>query len=64
MWNMKQVSNGDCSQKTCKIGVFGDYMFVVGKGVVQSSRAPALTVTFEFIIPSNKLTAYMIYERL
>ena len=46
MWNMKKVSDGDRSQKTCKVGVFGDYTFVVGKGVVQYSRAPVLTVTF------------------
>ena len=43
MWNMKKVNDGDRSQKTCKVG---DYTFVVGKGVVQSSRAPALTATF------------------
>ena len=47
MWNMKEVSDGDRSQKTCNVGVFGDYTFVVGERVVQSaSRAPALTVMF------------------
>ena len=51
MWNRKEVNDGDCSQKTCKVGVFGDYVFIVGKGVVQSSRAPALTVTFRIHYP-------------
>ena len=51
MWNMKQVSDGDCSQKTCKVGVFGDYTFDVGERVVQSSRAPVLTVTFQIHYP-------------
>ena len=35
MLNWKEVSDGDHSQKTCKVGVSGDYMFVVGKAVVR-----------------------------
>ena len=34
MLKWKEVSEGDRSQKTCKVGVSGDYMFVVGKVVV------------------------------
>ena len=29
----KEVSDGDRSQKTCEVGVFGDIMFVVGEAV-------------------------------
>ena len=32
MWNRKEVSNGNRSQKTCEVGVYGDYTFVVGEG--------------------------------
>ena len=51
MWNMKKVSDGDRSQMICKVRVFRDYTFVVGEGVVQSSRAPVLTVTFQIHYP-------------
>ena len=31
MLNWKEVSDGNCSQKTCKVGDSEDYTFVVGE---------------------------------
>ena len=50
MLKRKEVSDGDHSQKTCEVEVFGDYTFVVGDGVVQCSRALMFTVTLHLIL--------------
>ena len=46
---LKKVNDDDCSQKTCKVVVSGDYTFVVGEAVIVPYGcriAPTLTVMF------------------
>ena len=60
----KEVSDGDHSQKTCKVGVSGDYTFVVSEAVVGPYGLLLQCLLLRFIIPWNKLAGFRRYERL